>query len=266
MLGSSILGVPLSVTYFLRVPFGVSTSHLVLRGFPDAKSLSEEQSLQPESRCLVGRDGLPLSGSPPTDAVQNQKGKAQDRQRRPSRSEHPGVDLSTGKSKGCLSGYHFHGLKMAKLAGAVHIDSVPPGAWPFLSITSMWHNDPLRWGAHVPILQGPEEKHQEQRQEPRSTCALDRRAHSLGKRTAGYRGSSEQTNTGRPQRTEREGWEGGPPDLSRLSRFYCRSKLTRLLTEVTAQAQPQDWACGGWECVSEQRWSSGRCQKGMKLP
>lgn len=60
---------------------------------------------------------------------------------RPSGSEHPGIDLPTGKPKSCMSGYHFKllgELKMAKLSGPVHIDSVPPGAWSFyLSIILM---------------------------------------------------------------------------------------------------------------------------------
>lgn len=178
-----------------------------------------------------------------------------------------------------MSGYRFklpRGLKM-KLAGAVHTDSAPPGARPFLSITLMWHDDPLRWGAHVPILQGPEEKLQDQKQEPSSMLALDMRAHSLGKGSASRGGLSERTNTGRPQRTKREGWEGGPPDLSRISRFHCGSKLTRLPTEVTAQAQPQEqvWprgrnprvaappAGGRWECLRTEvaLWKTARRER-----
>lgn len=45
----------------------------------------------------------------------------------------------------------------------------------------------------------------------------------------------------------RRGWEGGSPDLSRISWFCGGSKLTRLLGEVTSQAQPQ-----------RQVWPSGR--------
>lgn len=45
------------------------------------------------------------------------------------------------------------------------------------------------------------------------------------------------------QTTEERGgegvWRGGPPDLSRISWFLGGSELTRLLTEVTTQAQPQ---------------------------
>lgn len=175
-----------------------------------------------------------------------------------------------------MSGYRFklpRGLKM-KLAGAVHTDSAPPGARPFLSITLMWHDDPLRWGAHVPILQGPEEKLQDQKQEPSSTLALDMRAH-----TALGRGQPavEVCLSGLTQadhRGQREGWEGGSPDLSRISRFHCGSKLTRLPTEVTAQAQPQEqvWprgmnprvaappAGGRWECLRTEvaLWKTAR--------
>lgn len=81
---------------------------------------------------------------------------------------------------------------------------------------------------------------------------------------------------GRPQR---KGWEGDLLDLSRISWFYCGSKLTRLPTEVTAQAQPQEWVWPrgrnprtpglGLRCLGvslRAEWSSGRLPEGNEAP